>query len=157
MLRSFPKHTQNEHKKSPLLAHHRKQVLFYGQKMLGQSGLPARFPRSFRFFSHELQGVYLQCLHGCNRLSSLPNDRLLRKSLCILRSVSGLPFCTSAPQVSRLFSVCALLEPVAPPHPSLPVAPPIRSTTSPFSGTERTTFSAGAAPTTKPVSSRLAT
>ena len=83
MLRSFPKHTQNEHKKSPLLAHHRKQVLFYGQKMLGQSGLPARFRRSFRFSSHELQGVYLQCLHGCNRLSSLPNDRLLRKSLCI--------------------------------------------------------------------------
>ena len=75
----------------------------------------------------------------------------------ILRSSGGLPFCTSAPQVSSDSSVCFLEEPVAPPQPSRPVLPPSRMTISPASGTSRMTFSSGAAPTTAPISIRLAT
>ena len=48
-------------------------------------------------------------------------------------------------------------EPVAPPQPSRPVLPPSRMTMSPGSGTSRMTFSSGAAPTTAPISMRLAT
>ena len=59
----------------------------------------------------------------------------------ILRSSGGLPFCTSAPQVSSDSSVCFLEEPVAPPQPSRPVLPPSRMTMSPASGTSRMTFS----------------
>ncbi len=81
----------------------------------------------------------------------------LRKSRCSLRSSGGLPFCTSAPQLSRLSNLCALLEPVAPPMPSRPVRPPSSTTISPGRGCSRRTFAAGAAPTTAPISSRLAT
>ena len=80
----------------------------------------------------------------------------LRNSRCSLRSMGALPFCTSAPQVSRLSSLCALEEPVAPPQPSRPVRPPSSTTTSPGAGVSRRTFSAGAAPTTAPISIRLA-
>ena len=75
----------------------------------------------------------------------------------ILRSSGGLPFWTSAPQVSSDSSVCFLEEPVAPPQPSRPVLPPSRMTMSPGSGTSRMTFSSGAAPTTAPISMRFAT
>ena len=80
----------------------------------------------------------------------------LRNSLCSLRSSGALPFCTSAPQVSRECAVCDLLEPVAPPQPSRPVRPPSSTTQSPGAGVSRRTFSAGAAPTTAPISMRLA-
>ena len=53
----------------------------------------------------------------------------------------ALPFCTSAPQVSRLVSLWALEEPVAPPMPSRPVRPPSRMTTSPGAGRSRRTWS----------------
>ena len=81
----------------------------------------------------------------------------LRNRRCSLRSVGALPFCTSAPQVSILMELCALEEPVAPPQPSLPVLPPSRIITSPFSGRSRFTFSLGEAPITAPISIRLAT
>ena len=81
----------------------------------------------------------------------------LRKSRWSFRSVRGLPFCTSAPQVSMDSDVCALEEPVAPPQPSRPVRPPSRTMTSPGAGTPRTTFSLGDAPTTAPISRRFAT
>ena len=81
----------------------------------------------------------------------------LRNSRWIFRSVGGLPFWTSAPQVSMDSEVWALEEPVAPPQPSRPVRPPSRTMTSPGTGTSRTTFSLGEAPTTAPISSRLAT
>ena len=73
------------------------------------------------------------------------------------RSVGGLPFCTSAPQTSTLFSVWALLEPVAPPMPSRPVAPPSSTITSPGTGSSRRTLALGEAPMTAPISMRLAT
>ena len=46
--------------------------------------------------------------------------------------------------------MCDFEEPVAPPQPSLPVAPPRRITISPASGHSLLTFFAGAAPTTAP-------
>ena len=77
---------------------------------------------------------------------------LSRNRRCIFLSVGGFPFCTSAPQVSMDCCVCALEEPVAPPQPSRPVAPPKRTITSPGCGTARTTFSFGEAPITAPIS-----
>lgn len=50
-----------------------------------------------------------------------------------LFSVRGLPFCTSAPQVSMDSVLSSFEEPVAPPMPSRPVRPPTRMTTSPGS------------------------
>ena len=61
----------------------------------------------------------------------------LRNRRCSLRSSGGLPFCTSAPQVARDSTVWDLEEPVAPPQPSRPVAPPSRITTSPGRGRSR--------------------
>ena len=81
---------------------------------------------------------------------------LFKNSLCNLRSVRGLPFCTSAPQVSTECASCALDEPVAPPQPSRPVSPPSRMMTSPAFGFSRYTMSRFAPPTTKPVSSLFA-
>jgi len=80
----------------------------------------------------------------------------LRNKRCILRSVGGLPFCTSAPQTSMESVVWALEEPVAPPQPSRPVAPPNNTITSPSSGVPRITFSFGEAPMTAPISIRFA-
>ena len=80
-----------------------------------------------------------------------------RNRRCSLRSMGALPFCTSAPQVSRLVSLWALEEPVAPPMPSRPVRPPSRITTSPGAGSSRRTWLAGVAPTTAPISIRFAT
>ena len=80
----------------------------------------------------------------------------LRNNLCSFRSSGALPFCTSAPQEERESDECALEEPVAPPQPSRPVLPPSSTTTSPAAGTSRRTFFAGAAPTTAPISMRLA-
>ena len=79
-----------------------------------------------------------------------------RKSRWSLRSTTGLPFCTSAPQVSRLSTLCTLELPVAPPQPSRPVRPPKRIITSPGWGCSRRTLRSGAAPTTAPISRRLA-
>ena len=50
----------------------------------------------------------------------------LRKRRWSFRSSGALPFCTSAPQVSREAVVWDLEEPVAPPQPSRPVRPPRR-------------------------------
>ena len=52
--------------------------------------------------------------------------------LCVLlvqltRSSGALPFCTSAPQLSKDSVVWDLEEPVAPPQPSRPVFPPKRN------------------------------
>ncbi len=80
----------------------------------------------------------------------------LRNRRWSLRSSGALPFCTSAPHVSRLSSVWALEEPVAPPQPSRPVRPPSRITKSPAAGVSRRTLAAGTAPTTAPISMRLA-
>ena len=80
----------------------------------------------------------------------------VRNRRCSLRSTGALPFCTSAPQVSRLSSLWALEDPVAPPQPSRPVRPPSRITTSPGMGCSRRTFASGTAPTTAPISIRLA-
>ena len=74
----------------------------------------------------------------------------------ILRSTGALPFCTSAPQLSNDSTEWALEEPVAPPMPSRPVRPPRSTTTSPGAGVSRRTWSAGVAPTTAPISMRLA-
>ncbi|MPN57019.1 hypothetical protein SDC9_204713 [bioreactor metagenome] len=79
-----------------------------------------------------------------------------RNSRCNRRSMGALPFCTSAPQVSKLSAVCALEEPVAPPMPSRPVRPPSNTITSPGSGTSRRTLAAGVAPSTAPISMRFA-
>ena len=81
----------------------------------------------------------------------------LRNSLWSLRSSGALPFWTSAPHCSSEESLCDLEEPVAPPQPSRPVLPPSSTIMSPGTGTSRRTFSAGAAPTTAPISIRLAT
>ncbi len=81
---------------------------------------------------------------------------LLRNRRCILRSTGGLPFCTSAPHVSMDVALCAFDEPVAPPMPSRPVRPPRSTTTSPGAGVSRRTSLAGVAPTTAPISMRLA-
>ena len=81
----------------------------------------------------------------------------LRNSLWILRSVGGLPFCTSAPHVSIDSSVCTLEDPVAPPQPSRPVRPPSRIMISPGSEVSRITARLGAAPRTAPISIRFAT
>ncbi len=78
-------------------------------------------------------------------------------SLCSLRSVGGLPFCTSAPQVSMDSVSCAFEEPVAPPQPSLPVRPPRSKIKSPGAGTSLRTLLLGEAPMTAPISMRLAT
>jgi hypothetical protein len=80
----------------------------------------------------------------------------LRKSRWSLRSSGALPFCTSAPQSSSEETVWALEEPVAPPQPSRPVRPPRSITASPGTGVSRRTFFAGTAPTTAPISMRLA-
>ena len=80
----------------------------------------------------------------------------LRNRRWIFRSSGALPFCTSLAIVVRDFLLWLLEEPVAPPMPSRPVRPPSRMTTSPGAGRSRTTFSAGAAPTTAPHSRRLA-
>ena len=80
-----------------------------------------------------------------------------RNSLWSLRSVGALPFCTSAPQDSRDFSVCFLEEPVAPPMPSRPVLPPRRMMISPGSLLLRITSARLAAPITAPISMRFAT
>ena len=74
----------------------------------------------------------------------------------ILRSSGAFPFWTSEPQVSIEEAVWDLDEPVAPPHPSRPVLPPRRITTSPAAGVSRRTFAAGAAPMTAPSSMCLA-
>ena len=74
----------------------------------------------------------------------------------IFLSVGGLPFCTSAPQVSIELVSCAFEEPVAPPQPSRPVLPPSKTITSPSAGTSRTTLDFGEAPTTAPISRRFA-
>src|SRR5690606_20321795 len=79
------------------------------------------------------------------------------KRVCILLSIGGLPFCTSAPDVIRDSSVCSLDEPVAPPHPSLPVLPPSKIITSPGTGFSLTTFFIGAAAITAPSSILFAT
>ena len=89
------------------------------------------------------------------RLTSLEKSGL-RKSRWMLRSVNGLPFWTSAPQVLSDSPVWALEEPVAPPQPSRPVRPPMRTIMSPGCGTPRTTFSRGAAAMTAPNSRRFA-
>ena len=81
----------------------------------------------------------------------------LRNNLCTLRSVGAFPFCTSAPQVSILVSVCTLEDPVAPPQPSRPVRPPNKIITSSGSEFSRITFFLGAAPITAPISILLAT
>ena len=81
----------------------------------------------------------------------------LRNSLWIFLSVGGLPFCTSAPQVSMDSSVWTLEDPVAPPQPSRPVLPPSRTMISPGSEVSLTTFFLGAAPMTAPISIRFAT
>ena len=81
----------------------------------------------------------------------------LRNILWIFRSTGGFPFWTSAPHSRMDSSVCSLEEPVAPPHPSLPVRPPTSTITSPGAGTFRFTWSAGAAPITAPISILLAT
>ena len=70
----------------------------------------------------------------------------------IFLSSGAFPFCTSAPHVARDSSVCSLEEPVAPPHPSLPVFPPSRTTISPGAELSLLTQSAGTAPTTAPTS-----
>ena len=75
----------------------------------------------------------------------------------ILRSVGGLPFCTSAPQVSMDELLCAFDEPVAPPQPSRPVLPPRRTITSSFCGHSRITLCFGDAPITAPISILFAT
>ena len=80
-----------------------------------------------------------------------------RNRRCSLRSMGALPFCTSAPQWSRLSRLWALEEPVAPPMPSRPVRPPSRTMTSPGAGHSRRTWEAGVAPTTAPISIRFAT
>ena len=80
----------------------------------------------------------------------------LRKRRWSFRSSGALPFCTSAPQVSREAVVWDLEEPVAPPQPSRPVRPPRRITTSPGAGRSRRTLAAGAAAITAPISMRLA-
>ncbi len=71
--------------------------------------------------------------------------------------MGGSPFCTSAPQVSMESSVWLLELPVAPPMPSRPVRPPTRMITSPGAGSSRRTWAWGTAPTTAPISMRLAT
>ena len=81
----------------------------------------------------------------------------LRNRRWILRSVGGLPFCTSAPQLMRESTVCSLEEPVAPPQPSRPVLPPSSTTISPAAGRSRRTALRGAAPITPPISIRFAT
>ena len=80
----------------------------------------------------------------------------LRNRRWILRSVGGLPFWTSAPQLVRDSSVCSFDEPVAPPQPSRPVRPPTSTMMSPAAGRSRTTFSFGAAAMTAPISMRFA-
>ena len=79
-----------------------------------------------------------------------------RNSRWSLRSSGGLPFWTSLPQVSSDSPVCSFDEPVAPPIPSRPVRPPSMSTTSPGAGRSRRTCEAFTAPTTAPISIRLA-
>ena len=81
----------------------------------------------------------------------------LLKSLCIFLSVGALPFCTSAPAVTMESVLCTLLEPVAPPIPSLPVLPPRSTMISPGSEVFLITFSLFAAPITAPISILFAT
>ena len=91
-----------------------------------------------------------------HRLISVVTSFFLN-NLCSFLSTGGLPFCTSAPQVSKDELSWAFDEPVAPPQPSRPVIPPSKITTSPGSGTSRITFFFGAAAITAPISIRLAT
>ena len=76
---------------------------------------------------------------------------------CSLRSTRAFPFCTSEEHFSRDVSLCSFEEPVAPPIPSRPVAPPNITMISPGKGFSRFTWLFGAAPTTAPTSIRLAT
>ena len=76
----------------------------------------------------------------------------LRKSLWIFLSSTAFPFWTSVESVCIEVSSCSLEEPVAPPTPSRPVAPPSKITMSPFCGFSRFTQVLGTAPTTKPTS-----
>ncbi len=78
------------------------------------------------------------------------------KSLCSFLSSGALPFWTSAPQLSSDFTLCAFDEPVAPPQPSRPVRPPSNMIISPAAGLSLRTLPMGAAPTTAPISMRLA-
>ena len=63
----------------------------------------------------------------------------IRNRRCIFRSVTGFPFCTSAPHVERESFVCVLEDPVAPPQPSRPVLPPSNIIRSPGTGLSRCT------------------
>ena len=74
------------------------------------------------------------------------------KSLCIFLSSTAFPFCTSVERVCIEVSSCSLELPVAPPTPSLPVAPPRIMMLSPSCGFSLFTQSTGTAPTTKPTS-----
>ena len=72
----------------------------------------------------------------------------LRNRRCIFRSSTASPFCTSALRVFIEVSSCTLLDPEAPPTPSLPVAPPTIITRSPVTGASLRTQSLGTAPAT---------
>ena len=85
------------------------------------------------------------------RLMRRENSGFLNRR-CSLRSSGGLPFCTSAADSCSEPPCCAREEPVAPPQPSRPVAPPMSRTRSPAAGSSRRTFSAGTAATTAPTS-----
>ena len=75
----------------------------------------------------------------------------------IFLSSGAFPFWTSAAHVVREESLCSLLEPVAPPIPSLPVSPPSRIMTSPGVSVSLLTSEALTAPTTAPSSRCFAT
>ena len=79
-----------------------------------------------------------------------------RNRRCSLRSSGALPFCTSAALSVSESPCCSREEPVAPPQPSRPVAPPISRTISPGAGSSRVTWEAGVAATTAPTSMCLA-
>ena len=82
-----------------------------------------------------------------------------RNRRCSLRSMGALPFCTSAPQVSRLLQLCGPWRSRWRRRmPSRPVRPPSRMITSPGTGLLRGGHGLpGHAPTTAPISIRLAT
>ena len=77
-------------------------------------------------------------------------------NLCSFLSSTGFPFCTSEPHVCKDSSVCSLDEPVAPPQPSRPVAPPRSKITLPATGSSCLTCERFTAPTTAPTSNRFA-
>ena len=82
---------------------------------------------------------------------------LFLNNLWIFLSSTGLPFWTSAPAVVVVFNSWDFDDPVAPPIPSRPVLPPINKTIWSFNGSNRLTWSFGAAATTAPSSIRFAT